>query len=217
MASYIVAVGLFAAALFCSGCVLGLATPTRHERKITAEYDLTEHTHRKILVVVNQPAWLNAQVNLRYYLTEKINENLTKEVRIQSRYLVSYDELSEFRSNRPDFSLLTPAEVGAALNADMVLFVMVNNYELNRIAEMGYYKGLLSVRSVLRDVATGEKLWPESGKSKSIKVGFDIESRGRKVAVARLIGGGAHCTVRYFYDCPEDRFKIADDITHIGW
>ena len=207
------------AAFFWSGCVIisNLGTPTRHERKIAAEYDLAGHTDQKMLVFVNQPAWLNAQDNLRYYLMKKINENFIKKAEIPPEHLVGYNELSEFRSNHADFALLSPIEVGAALNADMVLLVMVNGYELNKMAQTNYYTGFLSVRIVLHDVATGEKLWPESARSKSIKVGFEVESRGREVALARLVSALAHCTVRYFYNCPQAKFKIADDLTEIDW
>lgn len=205
--------------VFWSGCVVisQLGTPQRHEREIAAEYDLTEHTDKRILVLVSQPVWLNAQVNMRYYLTNELNRNLIKKVGVPSKNVVAYDELSRFRSGRDVFSLLSPVEVGAALDADMVLFVTVNRYELEEIAEMSYYKGLLSVRSVLRDVATGERLWPESAGGKSVRVGFEVESRGREVAVARLASASAHCTVRCLYDCPADKFKVADDQSDIGW
>ena len=194
-----------------------LGTPTRHERKVAAEYNLSNHREQKILVLVNQPGWLNVRVNLRYYLTKQINENLIKKAEIPPEHLVGYNELSEFRSGQGDFSLLSPVEVGAALNADMVLLVMVNGYELNRIAKTDYYKGFLSVQGILHNVATGEKLWPRSAKSKSVKVGFEIESRGREAAVHRLVAASAHCTVRHLYDCPKDKFKISDDRSNIGW
>ena len=206
-------------ALFYSGCgVVGIVgTPRAHEEKVVAEYDLAEHKDQKILVLVNQPAWLNAQVNLRYYLTRVINKNLTAKVKIPPEYLVSYGELSEFRSNKSDFLLLSPVEVGEALDANMVLLVEIGSYELNKIAETSYYEGFLGVQSVFLDVATGEKIWPESAKSKSIKVGFDIESRGQEIAVGRLTAASTHCLIRYFYDCPKNEFKIADDRSGIGW
>lgn len=204
---------------FYSGCgVVGIVgTPRAHEEKVVAEYDLAEHKDQKILVLVNQPGWLNAQVNLRYYLTKAINKSLTARVKIPSEYLVSYSELSEFRSNQPDFLLLSPVEVGEALDANMVLLVDIGGYELNKIAEVSYYEGFLGVRSVFLDVATGEKIWPESAKSKSIKVGFDVESGGQEIAVKRLTAASAYCLVRYFYDCPKNEFKIADERGTIGW
>ena len=206
-------------ALFHSGCgiVSVMGTSTRYERKIAAEYDLTSHTDQKILVLVNQPAYLNAQVNLRFYLTEAINRTFVGNIKFAPEQLVSYSKLSEFRSNENDFSLLLPAKVGEALDANMVLLVMVEDYQLHKMPEADYYKGSLSSRVVLLDTATGKKLWPESAKSKSIKVGFEIEQRGQEVAVKRLAAGCAHCIVRYLYDCPKNKFKIADDKSDVAW
>lgn len=210
------------AALFYSGCsftrtIGALSSPTSHEKKIPAEYDLTRHRKQKILVLVNQPAYLNAQVNLRFYLTEAMSKNLIKKVKIRPWYLVGYNELSEFRSGQPNFSLLSPAEVGTALDADIVLLVTLEDYRLHEIVETDYYKGFLSTRTILFDTATGEKLWPKSAKSKSIKVGFEVESYGREVAVKRLMDACAHCTVRHFYNCPKDKFKIFDDRSGPIW
>jgi len=206
-------------ALFYSGCgIVGIVgTPRAHEEKVVAEYDLAEHKDQKILVLVNQPVWLNAQVNLRYYLTRAINKNLTAKVKIPPEHLVSYGELSEFRSNKSDFLLLSPVEVGEALDANMVLLAEIGSYELNSIAGMNYYEGFLGVQSVFLDVATGEKIWPEFARSKIIKVGFDVERRGQEIAVKRLTAASAYCLVRYFYDCPKNEFKIADDRSGIGW
>ncbi len=208
-----------AVAFFCTGCgiISVLGTPTNYEREIPAEYDLAERAERKILVLVYQPGWLKAATNLRYYLTEAIRKNLMKKVKLAPDYLVAYNELSAFRSGRDDFSLLSPVEVSAALDADMVLFVTVEDYRLNEVTEIGYYKGFLDVQTVLLETETGRKLWPESSKSKSIKVGFEFEAGGREAAVRRLAAACAYCAVRYFYDCPKNKFKIADERTDFSW
>lgn len=207
---------------FYSGCKYApfvglLGTPSYHEREVPAEYDLAEHTDRKILVFVNQPAYLNAQANLRFHLTKAINKYLIRNVGILPEHVVSYSELSEFRSAQSDFSLLSPVEVGTAFDANMVLLVVLEDYQLDEIAETGYHKGFLSTRTVLFDTAGGEKLWPKSAKSKSIKVGFEFEDRGREVAIARLVTASAYCTVRYLYDCPKNKFRITEDKSRIGW
>lgn len=211
-----------AMAFFQSGCKYGeivglLGTPSYHERKIPAEYNLTEHTDQKILVLVDQPGWLSARVNLRYHLTRAINKNLMEKIEIPSDYLVSYDELFKFRSNRDDFSLFSPLQVGEVLDANMVLLVMIEDYELEKIAEAGYYRGLLNIQTILLEVATGEKLWPKSAGSRGVKVGFEVERRGREVAVARLAAACAHCTTRYFYNCPKNKFSISEDRSRVGW
>ncbi len=204
---------------FHSGCrIVGIVgTPRSHEKKITAEYDLSAHRKQRVLVLVNQPAWLDAGVDLRYYITEAINTNLVRKVKIPSCNLVTYNKLFEFRSNQRNFSLLSPAKVGTALEADVVLLVMIEDYQLHEMAETGYYKGLLNTRTILLDAATAEKLWPKSAESKSIKVGFEVGERGRESALKRLVRACAYCTVRYLYDCPRNKFKIFDDKSDIGW
>ncbi|MCJ7692964.1 MAG: hypothetical protein MUO22_06060 [Sedimentisphaerales bacterium] len=204
---------------FCSGCqAIGvLATPTRHEREIPAEYDLTGQTDKRVLVLVKQPAYLNAQENLRYYMTNVVRENLATKTRIDRENIVSYERLSEFRSSEPDFSLLEPVAIGMALKAEMVLLIVVEDYELYEMAKTGYHKGALASRSVLLESSTGKKLWPQAESSKSVRVGFEFEGRGREVAVTRLAAAAGHCIVRYFYDCSKKKFRIADDKTHISW
>jgi hypothetical protein len=204
---------------FCSGCpAIGvLATPTRHERKVSAEYDLSGQRDKSVLVLVKQPAYLNAQENLRYYLTNSVRENLVTKTRIDRENIVSYERLSEFRSSEPDFSLLEPAAIGRALEAEIVLLIVVEDYELYEMAETGYHKGSLATRSVLLDTTSDKKLWPQAESSKSIRVGFEFEGGRREAAVTRLAAALGHCTARYFYDCPKKKFKIADDRTHISW
>lgn len=215
----IIAFLALAGILFQSGCglIAAVGSPTPHEQKVQAEYDLTERKEEKMLVLVNQPRWVGASANLRYYLTKAIHKNLTGRIEIESENLVSYNELSEFRSKRPDFSLLSSQEVGTALGAGIVLVVMIEDYQLNTIPEVNYYEGFLNARAALFDTAGGKKLWPESAGSKRIKVGFDIESLGRQVAISRLAGALAHCTIRYLYNCPKNKFKIAEDRSGINW
>ncbi len=215
----IIAFLVLAGILFQSGCglVSVMISPTPHEQKITAEYDLSERKDQKVLVLVNQPAWLAAGVNLRYYLTKAMHITLTEKLEIESENFVGYNKLSEFRSNKSDFAFLSAQEVGKALGADVVLVITIENYRLNAMPEANYYDGSLNAGVALFDVAGGEKLWPESAKSKRVKVGFDIESRGRQVAISRLAKAFAHCTVRYLYDCSRTRFKIAEDRSGINW
>ena len=204
---------------FCGGweSIGVLATPTRHEREFQAEYDLVKQREKKILVLVNQPAHLNAQENLRYYLTNAVRENLVTKTKIAREDIVSYERLSEFRSSEPDFSLLSPTAIARALGADMVLLIVVESYELSEMAESGYHKGALATHSLLLDAPAEKKLWPLSETSKSVRVGFEFEGGGREVAVTRLAAAAGHCIVRYFYDCQKKKFRIADDRTHITW
>ncbi|MHC4260112.1 MAG: hypothetical protein ACYSTF_06855 [Planctomycetota bacterium] len=204
---------------FHSGCAaIGvLGTETSYEKKIAAEYDLAAQKKRKILVLVNQPVWLDSQVNLRYYLTAAIHQNLVIRAKVSPDNLIAYRKLSELRSNQPDYSSMSPAKVGAALGADMVLSVTVQECRLQEVAESNYYSGSLYTRTALFDSLTGARLWPGSASSKSVKVGFEVEGPSLEAAIGRLTASCAHCIVRYFYDCSEARFKIFDDRSDIDW
>lgn len=209
---------MLAAVLFYSGCgIVGLlGTQSQYEKKIPAEYDLATQKDKQILVLVEQPSWLSIEVNLRYYLTEAIRENLALKVKVPPEYIISYNELSEFRSNRSDFSLLSPVEVGEALGADIVLLVIIEDYQLNEMAETGYYGGFLGAQAILFETASGAKLWPEYTEGKSIRVGFEAEKE-QEAAVDRLVSACAYCITRYFYNCPKYKFKIFDEGNQAGW
>jgi len=211
---------LFVGSVFlCNGCGIGsmIGTPLRHEKKIPAEYELREQEDKKILILVDQPARLIATANLRYYLTRDIREYLIKRVRIPAEGIISYEKLVEYRNNEAGFSQMSPLEVGMGLQADIVLLVAVEDFRLYNMAETGYLKGFLSSRAVILDTTTGEKVWPKSFVSKGIKVGFEFDVRNVEIAVSRLSAASAHCITRYLYDCPMDKFKIADDRSGEAW
>jgi hypothetical protein len=211
---------VLAAVFFYNGCgFVGLVgTESPYEKKIPAEYDLAGQKGRKVLLLVEQPGWLSAQANLRYYLTEAIRENLIAKAKakIPPKYILSYNELSEFRSNKGDFSSLSPAAVGKALGADIVLLVIIEDYQLSEVVESGYYNGFLSAQAAIFE-AGGEKVWPEDAAGKSIKVGFETGEQGQEAAIKRLVSACAHCISRYFYNCPKYKFKISDEKRDIGW
>jgi hypothetical protein len=210
---------VLAVGFFSSGCGLVslFGTPGPDKTKIPAEYNLAEREGQKILVLVNQPYWLDSKANLRYYLTDAINLNLAAIIRIPSNQLISYNKVTEFRSERGDFSSLSPVDIGKALDANTVLLVNIENYQLKELPEAGYCKGNLDASVSLLDTATGDKIWPRDAKGRNIKIGFDVENRGQEAAAKRLVAGCAYCAVRYFYDCPKSKFKVADEEQDLGW
>ena len=205
------------------GCQTGvllagiLGSPTRHEKTVEAEYDLTGEVQPHILVLVNQPGWLVTRQNLRFHVTAAVNKSLMKKLDMPAELLFDYRRISESRSSGPAGSV-SPAELGSKLGADMVLLVVLENYRLNNMPESDYLKGFLQAQAALLEVSTGDKLWPaETPYGKTIPVGFEIEAGGREVAVKRLARSLAHCITRYFYDCPMDQFRISDDRTGEAW
>ncbi len=194
-----------------------LGTESSHERKVEAQYDLSEHGEGKILVLVRQPYLLGADVNLRYHLSERLNKILVKKMKLPAENIISYDQLSEFRSKRSDFLSLSAREAGQAIGSQLVLYVMVEKYELAELPEPDFYSGSFETSARVVEVSSGKVLWPATGGHKTTKVGFDLETSGVEAAVSRLIAANAHCMSRYLYDSPAKTFKIADDRSNLGW
>jgi hypothetical protein len=211
----------FLAILLSSGCgVFGLlGTPTQHEKKVPAEYDLAAQSDKKLLVLVNQPAWLGTSADMERRLTEAIHKHIDAKLNKKKKKisLIPYEQIAGFNSQQSEHYVPSPAQTGRQLNADLVLYVVINEYQLTQIPRSSYYKGQLAGVAQLTDVQTGKVLWPDSMDGKSITVAFDVEQGGYEAAVARLANSFAYCTVRYFYDCPLDEFKIFDDKSHTSW
>jgi hypothetical protein len=205
---------VLAAVFFCGGCeIIGLiGTPSQYEKKIPAEYDLAGQKGKKILVLVEQPTWLGTKTDLRYYLTEVISESLVANVKVSPKYIISYKELSAFRSKESDFSSLSSTAVGKALGADIILLITIEKFQLNDIAGSGYYNGYLSAQAAIYD-ANGATEW----EGKSVQVGFETGERGREPAVRRLVTACAYCITRYLYNCPEYKFRIPEEGSKTGW
>lgn len=215
----VIVIVILTAVLFSNGCavIAQLGTPSPHEIKIPAEFDLAAKHDQRILVLVEQPRSLNTSINLRALMTQKINQYLGVKIEIPPESLIDYSRVSQYLSTHTDSLFLEPIEAAKSLDANSVLLVSIVKFQLNEIEGSGYYKGQLEAHAALFDTATEAKLWPQSQESKSIKVGFEIEQRGRDIAVDRLNNAFAHCITRYLYNCPKDQFKIYDDRSGIAW
>lgn len=204
---------------FNTGCglVARMATPTQHEKIVPAEFDLSEETTKTILVLVDQPPYISAPGNMRYYITNAVNNKLKENLEFEEQYLVEYSDIADFRSSREDFADLSPTQIAAQLNADMVLLIVVEHFELVDIAKSGCYRGAINAQTAMYDTATEQKLWPKDQDSKLIKVGFDVAKGKSEQVTKRLANSFSHCLVRYFYDCKIPKFRILDDRTTGIW
>ncbi len=204
--------------LFTCGCIVPiLTTPTRHEKKVPAEYNLTLAEGKKVAVLVENPIWANAPVSLTSQLTTEFSKNLTDDLGLKSEDLISNEKVQAYRVTMQGSSQLLPVELGSAVGADLVLFAQVQEFAMTQTMETEYYRGLLAGKAALFDVATGQKLWPESESGKPVRVAFDIEKGSYDDAVDRLVNAFAHCVTRYLYDCPVPKFKIFEDKSGTGW
>ncbi len=199
------------------GIIAVLGTPTRAEAKNPAEYNLTAEKGKKILILVDQPSSLNAQTNMRFLLTDTTANMLKQLAKVPPEALIDYDKLADFRANTPDFSLLALEKIGAALGADLVLLITVNDFTVSDVSKSGYANGSMIVAAELISTATGQRLWPQVEQARIVRVGFESERLGPDAAAVRLAVAAAHCVTRYLYNCPQNQFKISDEITGSGW
>jgi len=208
------------ALLFCAGCSPGIVgligTPTPSETKNPAQYTLTKDKDQKILVLVDQPVSFSAYANLRFYLTDTIIKMLQLKAEIKPSFFIDYKTLADLRAGMPDLYMLSPAQVGEKLGADLVLAVTITDCRITDIGDAGY-NGSLDANAALYKVATGEKLWPTIEQSQRVEVGCESERRGLDAACVRLAAAAAHCITRYLYDCPNANFKISDERTLSSW
>jgi len=203
------------AGVLCGACnIVGIiGSKSYHEQKIPAELMLKEHAKGSVLVFVEEARGTSGGLDLRSGLTETVSTFLVKKARINSKYLVSQNKLLQLRSERDDFSRLSPVEVGAAGGAGVVLYVLIEDYKLYRMAGQGYYEGSLITRSILFDVASGRVLWPRLGDGRVVRAKVELETAGRAAALNRLIYATAHCITRSFYNCSRSNFKTRDEQT----
>jgi hypothetical protein len=219
----ITAIAIFPALIFHSGCnlifggVAALGTPTSSEMKVTAEYDLAAQKGKKIVVLVDQPLYLKNQVNMRFMLTDTINKMIQEGMKIPADQLISYDAVADFRANTPDYTSLSADKIGAALGADFVLLVVIDDCKIYNVSQSEFLNGEMTLHAELVNVADGAKLWPVQETARIIKIGFESEHRGKDVSQLRLAVAAAHCITRYLYDSPKNKFKVTDEITDVGW
>lgn len=201
----------FLSTFYFGGCeVIGvLASPTHHEKKIPAQYKLKKRAKERILVFVDKAPASGAKASVQQNLSDMIDTFLVKKVGINSKYVISYKEISKFKAENKDFAKLSPVQVGDALDVGLVLYVLIENYNLHKIADHDYYNGFLFTRSVLFDVSTPGVLWPLDGDGEAVKAVVEFENKGREAALDRLTTTIAHCISRYLYDCPKSRFKTS--------
>ncbi|MDD5458704.1 MAG: hypothetical protein PHF37_04870 [Phycisphaerae bacterium] len=201
---------------FVGGCgiVSVLGTPTSHEIKIAPEYDLTAALDKKVMVVVEQPLWLNTTDNLRFYVTEAANQNLTDKAKLSPENIISYSNVAKIRS-KTGFN--KPIELASEAGVDLVLVISIEDYRLATIEDSDYVNGDMRARAKLIDVAAGQTVWPSMNDSRLVKVGFDMEKGGMDKGTLRLCAALAYCTTRYLYPVPSDEFKRAEDRSGINW
>jgi hypothetical protein len=150
-------------------------------------------------------------------LREYLRINLREKLKISSKNIVENKILKSALDSGTITFGMDASEIGKAVNADLVLFVQLQEFSVSQVTDMDYYKGRLAGRVGLFETSTGQRLWPITESGKRINVLFDVEKGGYTASSTRLLKAFAHCTTRYLYDCPVEKFKIFEDKSSNEW
>jgi hypothetical protein len=219
----LIAIITVCALFIASGCEVAsnLATERESEKIMPAEFSLTD-TEGKIAVVVVQPAWIKAPMDLRVVLTNAFNLSLKEKAEIEQDRLIPYDEIVKARQTLPDDKKDNAFDIGNKVSAKYIIAVQILDFDLATFAEKDFFNGAMQTRTCLYD-ANSVRLWPvkkandpNAPESKDegcrdMAVGIEAEKGTIKTSVERLAMATAHCTVRNFYGCKKDLFRIAEE------
>ena len=197
----------------CSSCdFIGvIASPTRHEQKVPAQFDLNSRLDDKILILIDKSPGTNCDVELQAGLSKAVEIFITEKTRLEGEDIASADSLSLLNTLGQDSFVLDPLKIGTELSVDIVLYILIEKYSLYEMAGQGYYEGSLTTRSMLFDINSSKVLWPLNGESRKVIVDVELGGSGRKAAVVRMARTTGHCIIRNFYNCRKDQFKIAEE------
>jgi hypothetical protein len=205
--------GLFIMSEGCSPQMIGaLASPGAEDIKIPAEYDVAAQKPQHLLILVQQSATANPKVNLRLFLTKAAAAVLVGELKFKETNLVPYGDVVKLRKENPNFESMTPPEIGKALNADMVLYLIIEDFQLYGFGETGYHKVDLNVGGAVYDV-NGVRVWPTETELKQAKVCLEAPSGNLDNDAARLSQAAVRCIVRHLYDCPKPESRVSEEVT----
>ena len=185
-----------------------------HEKKVTAEYKIADRDEN-ILVFVDRSAGAKNNPALSSETSLAIGSWLVNKAGVDMDLLIPHGTVDVLRLQRDDFARLSPVEIGKLLDAGLVLYVLIEDYNLYAEAEGRYYNGSMVTRSILFDVAADEAVWPKSTTGEVVKVKVDLETKGAQALNARMINVTSHCIVRKFYDCKFTKFRTADEMSEL--
>ena len=121
---------------------------------IKAEHDMSG---KKVLVWVETTAGVENAI-LRRTLTQKVQEQLQQHQAV--REVIPYERISQFRLSRPDYVQMPVQDLGKHLEAEEVLYVLIDRFEPRYEAAEGFFRLDLTGYVKVVDSADGERVWP---------------------------------------------------------
>lgn len=131
-----------------------------------------EHTMNdaRVLIWVDDAYLEHSNPFLRRTATQALASDLLEHNAVGE--IVEYARIAQFRQQHPDLSPYTIQQIGQELDADQVLYLLLERFQLQHDAGPGYYRPELTGYAKVLDVATGKRLWPVE----QTKLGFHYQS-----------------------------------------
>lgn len=149
-------------ALTMSGCGLFgalygvLIDPLIPRPKAPAEHDMSDKT---VLIWIDDAFLAQSHHLLRREITYQLARKLQENRAVGS--IVDDDGITRFRRAHPNYADMTIQQLGRQLQADEVLYVLIDKFQLYYQAGREFYQPQMSGYSKVIDVATGSRLWPQ--------------------------------------------------------
>ncbi len=195
---------LMSIVLCASGCAPAawFASQFGPEKNVAAKYQPSKG--KTILVLVDDMLSPVDYEPVKMHLTEMLNKQLmTNKVAVST---VPYTRIGELIAATPEFNALSVSEVGSKLDADIVLYVQIDEFGLrDPSASEELWKGRLQVTVRMTDVHDG-RLWPKDKPAghmvpaaKTRTVSDNSPTRAETISNA-LATETADRIAKYFYD-----------------
>lgn len=168
-------------------------------------YNLPAQQDKKTLIFVETPARVGADADLAEQLTKAIQKQLVSKAGIKPANVLIADATERQ-------STLSPQQAAQTRQAGLVLYVLVEEYELTQlpIRSPECYAGRLVSRAALIDAVGGQMLWPEGNVGKQIEIVLELNKGSRQATLDRLVSSAAHCIARDLYPIEKRLYRNSD-------
>lgn len=209
------------ALLLTSGCVVGdvggiLVSPGSNEKKVPAEFALGENVDEEnlVLILVDGGPMSKASITFQNSLALTVSGYLQSQAKMKGEHIMANARPLLMQTAMPQIAMMSPAQIGEAVGAKWVLNVIIEDYKLYQMGGQSYYSGSLVTRSFLYDCQSKKAVWPINTDGKYIANKVELEAKGPQETMNRLKSAAGYCITRCLYDCPEDRYKVADEVKY---
>lgn len=196
--SKLLALLICGAAAAAGGCNSGLYG------KLTPAYDLVQNQDKKILILVESPRYVAADIDAPEKLSKVLQDHLIK-AKVKPQNL-------RVQGGSANTALVSPEQAAQQAGAQLVLFVRIEDYELLPVRIRDFYSARMLTRAALINAEDGAVLWPLDGdQGKLHDIAIEMGKGGRQAVLTQMTESTAHCIVRNLYPIEKLYYRNSDE------